>query len=121
MIDKDDARYFVGVLRGIETRNYSAERVPNENVRPRDSSVFQCGVRFADPECAGVLRTGIAPSYSRVIVRTHLGESGDFRLHESPIEGVPGTNNDNRWASCSGAIEVDSIAADVDQLAKRCC
>src|SRR5580700_11530714 len=94
--------------------------MPNENIRSHDSGIFQCRVHLVDPKRARVLRPGIAPSSSRVVVCAHLSESGDFGLHKPPIEGVTRAQDDNGWASCPRAIKVDSIATNVDELTERC-
>ena len=61
VIDKNHARYFIRALSGVEARNQSTKGMPNEHIRPLDPSVFQCGVYLANPEGAGVFRTGFAP------------------------------------------------------------
>src|SRR6267154_376731 len=94
--------------------------MPNEHIRPLDPSVFQCSVYLANPERARVFRTGFAPTNSRVVIRTNLSKSRDFGLNEPPIEREPCAYDNDSRAPRTRAIEMDSIAAHIDQLAQRC-
>src|SRR5207249_7000327 len=97
----------------------STERMPNEYIRPLDSSVFQCGVYLADPKRARIFRAGIAPSDSGMVISANLSKFCDFRLNEPPIERVPCAHDHDGGAPCTYAIEMNSIATYVDQFAKR--
>ena len=66
-------------------------------------------------------RAGIAPAVSAAIVKTNSGEVGYLGLNEVPIDIrtlVP-IFQDDGWAATACATQVETIAADVDQFARR--
>src|SRR6266480_2454701 len=54
-----------------------------------------------------------------MVIRTHLSNFRDFGLNQSPIEREPCAHDNDCRAPCTRAIEMNSIATHIDQLAQR--
>ncbi len=76
-------------------------------------------MNFVDPRLARQDRAGIAPCCSGDVVGADLRKLRHIRLNQTPIEGKSSADNDDRGTSFSGAIDVDAISANVDQLTGR--
>ena len=64
---------------------------------------------------------GVAPSQPRAIVRTNSRGLGHARLHERPIKRkrTAATLEDHGRAPCTGAVDMEVAATDIDQTTRR--
>jgi len=67
------------------------------------------------------LGPGVAPGEAGAIVAANTRKLRDARLDQTPVKRkVAGPRNqDDRWGFVAGAVQVQSIAAYIDQLAGR--
>lgn len=94
----------------------------DQYVGARDSSTRQELMEFIGHPFAGSgQRTKVAPAESRSIVRTDPRDLREFRLHFCPVDRPAGTHRiqDDRGAAFSGAVEVELVSANVDELPRR--
>jgi len=91
--------------------------VSNKDKRRLNASVFQSSGHLANPKRAGVFRTVVAPAEAGMVIRAYLGYFRDFGLNKPPIDRVGSAHYDDSGATVTRAIEVNSIAPHIDQLA----
>ncbi len=119
-VDQYKSRNLVGKLVREGDGDHCAEGVADQNVGWLFARSFQRGTQFVRHETgSSVPGTRVAPSISRAIVGTDASELREFRLHEVPVEiscPVPVLEN-YRGTTATRAVEVQSIAAKINQLA----
>jgi hypothetical protein len=49
-----------------------------------------------------------------MVIGADLGEFRDFGLNEAPIERISRTSDDDGWAACPGAVQMNAVASDVN-------
>lgn len=68
---------------------------------------------------SAIARTWIAPAISRTVIGADAGKFRDFRLHTIPVQigcAVAVLEN-HRWTTRARAVDMQSIATEIDQLA----
>jgi len=118
MIDDHHSSDVRRELMGVISRDEGSDGETGENIGAFDPGVLEELMNFGDSLRAGYARAGIAPGATRGIVRADTREPGDIGLDKGPIEGESGACDEDRGAAFAGAVEMDAITADVDQLAR---
>jgi hypothetical protein len=99
--------------------------VRDQYVRPQHASLFEQSVQLPYDQMTGARpRPEIAPTASGTIIGTDAGKTRDLRLHKTPIDreiACACLKDYGRLlgAGLSGAIEMETPAAEVDQPARR--
>src|SRR5690606_19824923 len=89
-VNQDHALHLVWMLPGEYSGIQTAERMPNQHIRPFDSSVLQQRFQFA-----GVLlrvtrlRADVTPPQSGAVISANAGTPGNLRLNPHPVGDGP--------------------------------
>src|SRR5262249_5466785 len=117
---EDETGDFVRKRVLVGSNEDSADRRADEQIRPLFPGGPQERVEIPDRLLDGLVRgSGITPSEPGPIVGANPSALCDFRLYESPVDGirVPARHQDDGWTTLAGTQEVELAAANVDQSA----
>ena len=121
-VNQHQRSHFVWTVRRIHAHQQSAERMPNQNVRFRNSSRNQQRLKLGHQPRSHARRISwIAPAEPSTIVSASAGESCDFGAHSSPIQTRSRNTGleDYRRNSASALHQVPAPAVYVYQPPER--
>ena len=121
-VEEHQAGDLVGELRGEGLDVEAAEGVAGQHVGPGNVRAVEQRVQVGG-DLGTVLWSvgGVAPASAGAVVHADCGVAGDRRRDPGEIGGDPTLTwfQDDGRAPCAGAVQVEPVAADVDQLAGR--
>ena len=119
-IDQDKARHLVPVTAREQPCGFARQRMRDQHIGARDVRLREKPVQFVcgSGRCA---RRGarVAPAHARAVVGANPRGGRELRLDQAPVErrSAQPRVEDDGGAARTGAMDVESKSADIDQAA----